>query len=31
MFPSDEMMKQQTWDDILGPMVKVREQHEWTE
>jgi hypothetical protein len=29
MFPNDVMMKQQTWDDILGAMVKVRDQHGW--
>ncbi|MDB5321137.1 MAG: xylose isomerase-like enzyme [Phycisphaerales bacterium] len=29
MFPNDVMMKQQTWNDILGAMVKVREQHGW--
>jgi hypothetical protein len=23
------MMKQQTWNDILGAMVKVRDQHGW--
>jgi sugar phosphate isomerase/epimerase len=29
MFPNDVMMKQQTWNDILGQMVKVRELHGW--
>jgi sugar phosphate isomerase/epimerase len=29
MFPNDVMMKQQTWNDILGAMVKVRDQHGW--
>jgi len=29
MFPNDVMMKQQTWNDILGAMVKVRELHGW--
>src|SRR5439155_1111047 len=29
MFPNEVMMKQQTWNDILGAMVKVREQHGW--
>jgi len=31
MFPNDVMMKQQTWNDILGAMVAVREAHGWTE
>jgi hypothetical protein len=29
MFPNSEMMKQKTWDDILGAMVSVRETHGW--
>jgi sugar phosphate isomerase/epimerase len=29
MFPNEVMMKQQTWNDILAVMVKVREQHGW--
>ncbi len=29
MFPNSEMMKQQTWNDILGAMIKVREAHGW--
>ena len=29
MFPNEVMMKQQTWNDILGAMVKVRDQHGW--
>ena len=29
MFPNEEMMKQSTWNDILGAMVKVRERHGW--
>jgi sugar phosphate isomerase/epimerase len=29
MFPNDVMMKQQTWNDILAQMVKVRELHGW--
>jgi sugar phosphate isomerase/epimerase len=29
MFPNDVMMKQETWNDILGAMVKVRDQHGW--
>jgi sugar phosphate isomerase/epimerase len=31
MFPNDVMMKQQTWNDILGVMTKVRELHGWFE
>ncbi|MBS1598311.1 MAG: TIM barrel protein [Bacteroidetes bacterium] len=31
MFPNEVMMKQQTWNDILGVMIKVREQHGWVE
>jgi sugar phosphate isomerase/epimerase len=29
MFPNSEMMKQQTWNDILAAMIKVREAHGW--
>jgi sugar phosphate isomerase/epimerase len=29
MFPNATMTKQQTWNDILGAMVKVREAHGW--
>ena len=29
MFPNALMMQQQTWNDILGAMIKVREQHGW--
>lgn len=29
MFPNDVMMTQQTWNDILGAMVKVRDAHGW--
>ncbi len=29
MFPNEVMMKQQTWNDILATMVKVRELHGW--
>jgi sugar phosphate isomerase/epimerase len=29
MFPNEVMMKQQTWNDILGVMIKVRDQHGW--
>ena len=31
MFPNDVMTKQQTWNDILGTMIKVREAHGWYE
>ncbi len=31
MFPNDVMLSQQTWNDILGAMVSVREAHGWTE
>ena len=31
MFPNEVMMKQQTWNDILGVMIKVREMHGWYE
>ncbi|HVP98138.1 MAG TPA: TIM barrel protein [Roseiarcus sp.] len=31
MFPNSEMMKQKTWDDILGAMVKVRKAHGWVQ
>jgi sugar phosphate isomerase/epimerase len=29
MFPNETMLKQQTWNDILGAMIKVREAHGW--
>ena len=29
MFPNDVMMKPQTWNDILGAMMQVREAHGW--
>jgi sugar phosphate isomerase/epimerase len=29
MFPNDVMMKQETWNDILAAMIKVRDQHGW--
>lgn len=29
MFSNEVMMKQQTWNDILGTMIKVRQQHGW--
>ena len=31
MFPNSEMMKQQTWDDILGAMIQVRDAHGWAQ
>ncbi|WPP50341.1 sugar phosphate isomerase/epimerase family protein [Catalinimonas niigatensis] len=31
MFDNDVMMKQQTWNDILATMIKVREAHGWKE
>ena len=30
MFSNETMLKPQTWNDILGAMVKVREQHGWS-
>jgi hypothetical protein len=29
MFPNDVMMKPETWNNILGAMIKVRDQHGW--
>ncbi|MEO0334159.1 MAG: sugar phosphate isomerase/epimerase, partial [Bacteroidota bacterium] len=29
MFDNDVMEKQQTWNDILALMIKVKEQHGW--
>jgi hypothetical protein len=29
MFPNAVMMKQQTWNDVLATLVKVRELHGW--
>jgi hypothetical protein len=29
MFPNELMIKQETWNDILGAMIKVRERHGW--
>ncbi len=29
MFPNATMMKQETWNDILGAMIKVRDRHGW--
>lgn len=31
MFPNAVMMQQQTWNDILSAMIKVRQQHGWYE
>jgi hypothetical protein len=31
MFPNSVMTAQQTWNDILGAMVKVRDAHGWRE
>ncbi len=31
MFPNETLMKPQTWNDILGVMVKVRDAHGWNE
>lgn len=31
MFPNDVMMQPDTWNDILGAMIKVRQQHGWHE
>lgn len=31
MFPNEVMLKQQTWNDILAAMLKVRDQHGWQE
>jgi sugar phosphate isomerase/epimerase len=31
MFSNDVMMKQQTWNDILSTMIKVRQKHGWVE
>jgi sugar phosphate isomerase/epimerase len=31
MFPNVEMMKQQTWNDVLAAMIKVRETHGWAQ
>jgi sugar phosphate isomerase/epimerase len=29
MFPNEVMMKRETWNDILGTMIKVRDAHGW--
>lgn len=31
MFPNEVMMQPKTWNDILGVMIKVRQQHGWYE
>ena len=31
MFSNDVMMQPKTWNDILGAMIKVRNQHGWKE
>ncbi len=31
MFPNDVMMQQETWNNILATMIKVREAHGWVE
>ncbi|MBN8824255.1 MULTISPECIES: TIM barrel protein [unclassified Spirosoma] len=31
MFPNDVMLKQQTWNDVLATMIKVRQAHGWYE
>lgn len=31
MFPNEVMMKQQTWNDVLSTMIKVRQMHGWHE
>jgi sugar phosphate isomerase/epimerase len=31
MFPNEVMMKQQTWNDILSAMIRVRDAHGWRE
>jgi sugar phosphate isomerase/epimerase len=30
MFPNDVMLKQQTWNDILAALIKVRDHHGWS-
>ena len=30
MFPNAVMEEQETWNDVLGAMVKVRDAHGWT-
>jgi hypothetical protein len=31
MFPNAELMKQQTWNDVLAAMIAVRGAHGWSE
>jgi hypothetical protein len=31
MFPNAVMQQQQTWNDVLGAMLKVRDAHGWKE
>jgi len=31
MFPNDVMLRQQTWNDVLAVMIKVREAHGWSQ
>ena len=31
MFPNAVLMNQQTWNDILAAMIKVRDAHGWSE
>ncbi len=31
MFPNAVMMKPETWNDILGAMIAVRDAHGWKE
>ena len=31
MFPNADMMKAETWNDVLGAMIKVRDAHGWAE
>ena len=31
LFPNAEMMKQQTWNDILAAMIRVRDAHGWVQ
>ena len=29
MFPNSVMTQQETWNDVLGAMIKVRDAHGW--
>ena len=31
MFPNAELMKPETWNDVLGAMIAVRDAHGWSE